>query len=99
MHTDSKAHKVVVKGKKADPLKVCERIQKKSGKKAELISPLPKPPEEKKEEKEPPKEEEKKEEVSLSPSFHFTEFTSSQITMSERERVADLRVLKLFSVL
>ncbi|CAN6479008.1 unnamed protein product [Victoria cruziana] len=62
VHTDSKAHKVVVKGKKADPLKVCERIQKKSGKKAELISPLPKPPEEKKEEKEPPKEEEKKEE-------------------------------------
>ncbi|KAH0986035.1 hypothetical protein GBA52_013212 [Prunus armeniaca] len=44
--TDSKARKVVVKGKAADPIKVCERLQKKSGKKVELISP----PEEKKEE-------------------------------------------------
>ncbi|TXG69770.1 hypothetical protein EZV62_004705 [Acer yangbiense] len=61
---DSKASKVVVKGKAADPIKVCERLQKKSGRKVELISPLPKPPEEKKEEeiKEQPKEEEKKEE-------------------------------------
>ncbi|KAG5051567.1 hypothetical protein GYH30_003788 [Glycine max] len=47
---DSKASKVVVKGKAADPMKVCERLQKKSGKKVELISPLPKPPEENKEE-------------------------------------------------
>lgn len=61
--TDSKASKVVVKGKAADPSKVCERLQKKSGRKVELISPLPKPPEEKKEEaKDPPKEEEKKDE-------------------------------------
>ena len=50
MTADSKASKVVVKGKAADPMKVCERLQKKSGKKVELISPLPKPPEEKKEE-------------------------------------------------
>lgn len=64
--TDSKAGKVVVKGKSADPVKVCERLQKKSGRKVELISPLPKPPEEEKKEeaKEPPKEE-KKEEVIL----------------------------------
>lgn len=41
---DSKASKVVVKGKTADPIKVCERLQKKSGRKVELISPLPKPP-------------------------------------------------------
>lgn len=65
--TDSKASKVVVKGKAADPIKVCERLQKKSGKKVELISPLPKPPaeEEKKEEakEEPENKEEKKEEV------------------------------------
>lgn len=64
--TDSKASKVVVKGKAADPIKVCERLQKKSGKKVELISPLPKPPaeEEKKEEakEEPENKEEKKEE-------------------------------------
>ncbi|XP_047068074.1 heavy metal-associated isoprenylated plant protein 7-like [Lolium rigidum] len=63
---DSKAHKVVVKGKKAaaDPMKVVERVQKKTGRKVELLSPLPPPPEEKKEEEkkeepEPPKPEEK----------------------------------------
>lgn len=60
--TDSKVSKVVVKGKAADPIKVCERLQKKSGRKVELISPLPKPPEEKKEENKEQKEE-KKEEV------------------------------------
>ncbi|XP_062223259.1 heavy metal-associated isoprenylated plant protein 7-like [Phragmites australis] len=65
---DSKAHKVVVKGKKAaaDPMKVVERVQKKTGRKVELLSPLPLPKEkkedEKKEEPEPPKPEEKKEE-------------------------------------
>ena len=63
---DSKAHKVVVKGKKAaaDPMKVVERVQKKTGRKVELLSPIPPPPkeeEEKKEEPEPPKPEEKKE--------------------------------------
>lgn len=56
--TDIKASKVVVKGKGADPIKVCEKIQKKSGRKVELISPLPKsPPEEKKEENKQLKEE------------------------------------------
>lgn len=60
--TDSKASKVVVKGKTADPLKVCERLQKKSGRKVELISPLPKPPEENKEEIKEEVKEEKKEE-------------------------------------
>nr|AFK39470.1 unknown [Medicago truncatula] len=61
---DSKGSKVVVKGKAADPIKVLKRLQKKSGKKVELISPLPKPQEEKKEEeiKEEPKPEEKKDE-------------------------------------
>lgn len=62
---DSKNNKVVVKGKAADPAKVCERLQKKSGRKVELISPIPKPPEVdnvKEEKKEEPKEE-KKEEV------------------------------------
>jgi len=60
---DSKAHKVVVKGKKAaaDPMKVVARVQKKTGRKVELLSPIPPPPEEKKEEPEPPKPEEKKE--------------------------------------
>uniref|UniRef100_A0A804RIY5 HMA domain-containing protein n=1 Tax=Zea mays TaxID=4577 RepID=A0A804RIY5_MAIZE len=75
---DSKAHKVLVKGKKAaaDPMKVVERVQKKTGRKVELLSPMPPPPEveekkedeaekkkddEKKAEPEPPKPEEKKE--------------------------------------
>ncbi|CAJ1941519.1 unnamed protein product [Sphenostylis stenocarpa] len=63
---DSRTSKVVVKGKAADPIKVRERLQKKSGKKVELISPLPKPPEEKKEEtKEAPKEEKKDEPPSV----------------------------------
>uniref|UniRef100_A0A0D9VGB0 HMA domain-containing protein n=1 Tax=Leersia perrieri TaxID=77586 RepID=A0A0D9VGB0_9ORYZ len=65
---DSKAHKVIVKGKKAaaDPMKVVQRVQKKTGRKVELLSPMPPPVEEKKEEEkkeepEPPKPEEKKE--------------------------------------
>ncbi|XP_073312906.1 heavy metal-associated isoprenylated plant protein 7-like [Primulina huaijiensis] len=58
---DCKASKVVVKGNAADPSKVCQRIQKKTGRKVELISPLPKPPEEsKKEETKPEPKEEKK---------------------------------------
>ena len=68
MIADSKAHKVVVKGKKAaaDPMKVVERVQKKTGRKVELLSPIPAPLEEKKEEEkkeepEPPKPEENKE--------------------------------------
>ncbi|XP_038710476.1 heavy metal-associated isoprenylated plant protein 7-like isoform X2 [Tripterygium wilfordii] len=66
--TDSKASKVVVKGKTADPVKVRERLQKKSGRKVELISPLPKPPAESEDKKpeeikeqEPPKADKKEE--------------------------------------
>ncbi|KAJ0755247.1 putative heavy metal-associated isoprenylated plant protein/8/17/18/19 [Helianthus annuus] len=64
IQTDCKTHKVVVKGEKADPLKVLERVQKKSHRQVELLSPIPKPPAEepKVEEKEAPKPEEKKEE-------------------------------------
>lgn len=69
MKADSKTKMVVVKGPEADPAKVCERVQKKTGRRVELISPLPPPPppeEEKKEEppKEEPPPEEKKEEAS-----------------------------------
>lgn len=45
----------MVKGEKADPLKVLERVQRKSHRKVELLSPIPKPPapeEEKTEDKE-----------------------------------------------
>jgi hypothetical protein len=61
--TDCKSHKVVVKGEKADPLKVLERVQRKSHRQVELLSPIPKPPleqEKKIEEKEKPKPEEEK---------------------------------------
>ncbi|PON95742.1 Heavy metal-associated domain containing protein [Trema orientale] len=63
--TDCRTHKVVVKGDKADPLKVLERVQRKIHRQVELLSPIPKPPAEEKkpEEKEKPKPEEKKEEV------------------------------------
>ncbi|KAI3686368.1 hypothetical protein L1987_80043 [Smallanthus sonchifolius] len=60
--TDCKTHKVVVKGEKADPLKVLERVQKKSNRKVELLSPVPNLPAEKpkkSEQEEPPKSEEK----------------------------------------
>ncbi|PWA78987.1 heavy metal-associated isoprenylated plant protein 3 [Artemisia annua] len=64
VQTDCKTQKVVVKGEKADPLKVLERVQKKSHRQVELLSPILKPPAEepKVEEKEAPKPEEKKEE-------------------------------------
>ncbi|KAL5174204.1 Heavy metal-associated isoprenylated plant protein 7 [Glycine soja] len=63
--TDCKSHKVVVKGEKADPLKVLERVQRKSHRKVELLSPIPKPPAEeakKPQEEEKPKPEENKQE-------------------------------------
>lgn len=67
--TDCKTSKVVVKGEKADPVKVFERVQRKSHRQVELISPIPKPPPpppeepEKPPEKEEVKPEEKKVEV------------------------------------
>ncbi|KAK9072361.1 hypothetical protein SSX86_008795 [Deinandra increscens subsp. villosa] len=64
--TDCKTHKVVVKGEKADPLKVLERLQKKSHRKVELLSPVPESPAEepkKPEQEESTKQEEKKDEL------------------------------------
>ncbi|KAJ3673620.1 hypothetical protein LUZ60_005612 [Juncus effusus] len=57
---DSRAKMVVVKAKTTDldPMKICERVQKKTHKKVELISPLPKPADEEEKKEEPPKEEE-----------------------------------------
>ncbi|KAK8942510.1 Heavy metal-associated isoprenylated plant protein 26 [Platanthera zijinensis] len=61
--TDCRTHKVVIKGKKAaeDPLKVAERVQKKSGRKVELLIPQPSPKTEKKKEEEKPEEKPKPE--------------------------------------
>ncbi|CAN6270436.1 unnamed protein product [Urochloa humidicola] len=70
MIVDFKERKVVVKGKKvaADPTKVVEHVQNKTGHKVELLPPIVPPPKEKKEEEkkeepkpEPPKPEMKKE--------------------------------------
>ncbi|KAL6497281.1 hypothetical protein OROGR_029210 [Orobanche gracilis] len=41
---DCRTSKVVVKGERADPVKVLERVQRKSHRKVELISPIPKSP-------------------------------------------------------
>lgn len=68
-----------MKGEKADPVKVVERIQRKSHRQVELLSPIPKPPEPVAEEeikvaevKEVAKpEEEKKEEVVIYFLFFF----------------------------
>ncbi|ESQ31550.1 hypothetical protein EUTSA_v10004451mg [Eutrema salsugineum] len=60
--TDCKTGKVVVKGEKADPLKVLARVQRKTHRQVVLVSPIPppSPPQEKKAEEEKPKAEEKK---------------------------------------
>lgn len=65
--TDCKTGKVVVKGEKADPLKVLARVQRKTHRQVELISPIPppSPPPEKKAEEEKPIVEEKKVEVTF----------------------------------
>ncbi|EPS74015.1 hypothetical protein M569_00741 [Genlisea aurea] len=42
--TDMTINQVIVKGEKADPLKVLERVQKKCNREVELISPVPAPP-------------------------------------------------------
>ncbi|CAA6659969.1 unnamed protein product [Spirodela intermedia] len=65
--TDCQTHEVVVKGKvaAADPLKVVDRVQRKSRRKVELLTPIPPKPEKEaeKKEEEKPKPEEKKEEA------------------------------------
>lgn len=108
--TDCKAREVVVKGKKAaeDPMKVVERIQRKAGRKVELLTPLPPPKPEKKEvekkEEEKPKVEEKKSEVSHT-LFHFfpkeiftlisASFLSSLLTAaSDRDRAQSSYALR-----
>lgn len=53
---DRTTNTVVVKGKTAEPLKLCDRIRTKTGRNAQLLSPLPKPPEEEK-----PKDDDNKE--------------------------------------
>ncbi|KAF7838790.1 heavy metal-associated isoprenylated plant protein 3-like [Senna tora] len=58
--TDWKTQKVVVRGEKADPVKVLERVQKKSHRKVELISPIPKPPSTAEDEKKPQEKEKEK---------------------------------------
>lgn len=40
---DRKTNMVAIKGKEADPLKLCDRVCHKTGRKAQLVSPLPKP--------------------------------------------------------
>ncbi|CAH1420419.1 unnamed protein product [Lactuca virosa] len=51
---NTKDHRVIVKGKNADPIKVAERLRKKSGKHVDLISPIPKKQQEKKQQEKKP---------------------------------------------
>lgn len=94
--TDSKASKVVVKGKAADPIKVCERLQKKSGKKVELISPLPKPVEEEK--KEEPKQPENKEEKKEEPPAVVTVILKARMHCEACAQVLQKRIRKIQGV-
>ncbi|CAN4106673.1 unnamed protein product [Withania somnifera] len=95
---DSKASKVVIKGKNADPLKVCERIQKKSGRKVELISPLPKPPEENTNKKDEKKEELPKEEKKEEPPPVITVQMKVQMHCDACAQVLQKRIRKIQGV-
>ncbi|KAL8258406.1 hypothetical protein R6Q59_030447 [Mikania micrantha] len=54
IETDTKDHRVTVKGKSADPVRVAERVRQKSGKYVDIISPVQKKqPEKKQPEKKP----------------------------------------------
>ncbi|KAI3730809.1 hypothetical protein L1987_61987 [Smallanthus sonchifolius] len=53
IETNTKDHRVTVKGKSADPVRVAERVRRKSGKHVEIISPVQKKQPEKKPEKKP----------------------------------------------
>ncbi|KAK1370709.1 Heavy metal-associated isoprenylated plant protein 7 [Heracleum sosnowskyi] len=67
---DSKNHKVTVKGEKADPIKVVERVRKKSRKHVELISPGLLSKDTQEEIKEVKKEEPKLVEITLKVNLH-----------------------------
>lgn len=68
MAVDRKTNMVVVKGKTAEPMKLCDRIRHKTGRNAHLLSPLPKPQEEqpKEDENKVQKEQQQKEQVCIS---------------------------------
>lgn len=63
---DNANHKVIVKGRNVDPMKVLGRLQKKYSRNVELISPKPKPNDKKKPQK--------KEEVCDYEDFVFLKF-------------------------
>ncbi|CAN1753142.1 Heavy metal-associated isoprenylated plant protein 8, partial [Linum perenne] len=104
VRADSKTSKVVVKGKTADPLKVWERLQKKSGRKVELISPLPKPPEEEAKQEEqqqqppPPKEEPKEPEKKDEPPPVVTVVLSIRMHCEACAQVIQKRIRKISGV-
>ncbi|PWA34472.1 Heavy metal-associated domain, HMA [Artemisia annua] len=50
---NTKDNRVVVKGKNCDPVRIAERVRRKSGKHVEIISPVQKKQQEKKQEKKP----------------------------------------------
>ncbi|KAI3737436.1 hypothetical protein L2E82_27439 [Cichorium intybus] len=96
--TDCKTQTIVVKGEKADPLKVLERIQKKNHGQVELLSPVPKPPinqPKKIEDKEASKSDEKKEEA---PPQVFTVVLKVHMHCEACAQVIRKRILKMKGV-
>ncbi|CAN4089972.1 unnamed protein product [Withania somnifera] len=98
VRADSKASKVVIKGKNVDPLKVCERIQKKSRRKVELISPLPKPPEENTSKKDEKKEELPKEDKKEEPPPVITVKMTVQMHCDACAQILHRRIRKIKGV-
>ncbi|XP_055827549.1 heavy metal-associated isoprenylated plant protein 7-like isoform X2 [Solanum dulcamara] len=96
--TDYKTSKVVVKGKNADPLKVCERAERKSGRKVELISPLKKTPDENIKEEDIKKEEEPKEEKKDEPPPEITVVLNIQMHCDACAQVLQKRIRKIKGV-
>ncbi|KAH0745019.1 hypothetical protein KY285_006676 [Solanum tuberosum] len=95
---DYKESRVVVKGKNVDPLKVCERVERKSGRKVELISHMTKPFEENTKEEEIKKEEEPKQEKKDEPPPEVTLVLNVQMHCDACAQVLQKKIRKIKGV-
>ncbi|KAL3355043.1 hypothetical protein AABB24_019232 [Solanum stoloniferum] len=95
---DYKESRVVVKGKNVDPLKVCERVERKCGRKVELISHMTKPFEENTKEEEIKKEEESKQEKKDEPPPEVTLVLNVQMHCDACAQVLQKKIRKIKGV-
>ncbi|KAG5574383.1 hypothetical protein H5410_054517 [Solanum commersonii] len=95
---DYKESRVVVKGKSVDPLKLCERVERKSGRKVELISHMTKPFEENTKEEEIKKEEEPKQEKKDEPPPEVTLVLNVQMHCDACAQVLQKKIRKIKGV-